>query len=538
MSDADEAVNRREVAYRLFAAEFEDSDLSYSESDDDRSPNYVVTPSGARVNRLFAVGVLTEVEPVSDDVLRGRIVDPTGAFVAYAGQYQPDEQAFLERIETPTFVAMTGKARTFQPDDSDQVFTSVRPESINEVSAATRDRWAVQTAEQTLDRIGHAARALRHDLSGDALQEALLEEGVDEALATGIPLAFDHYGTTPTYLDALRDLALDAARVVAGERDQVGDLTADPDESGPTTAHDIPTGDIDSLSAGDEQETSSDTATTSGSDDRTPTEDGPDSSVAATETGSTDTTAATSSESTTDTATADTGATASEETTVDTESAGSESEETASNDSKTTAQPGDTPGDAGDDLGDFDPEEFELEEETREQVKEEHGVEFQTGAEVEEPDDEDADAGADQADTPEGDEETTEDADADQADTPEGDEETAEAVSEETTQPDSDESVAAADETASQSDTADDSAPADDAGGDEAGGAEPPDDLQAAVVELMGDVDDGDGAPRADLVAEMEQRYGVGEDDTDDAIQDALMDGECYEPGDGRYKPI
>jgi RPA family protein len=90
MSDADQSgAGRREVAYRIFAAEFDDADYSYSESDEDRAPNYVITPTGARANRLFVVGVLTEVETVSEDVLRARVVDPTGAFVLYAGQYQP-----------------------------------------------------------------------------------------------------------------------------------------------------------------------------------------------------------------------------------------------------------------------------------------------------------------------------------------------------------------------------------------------------------------------------------------------------------------
>ena len=74
-------IQEREVARRLFAVEFDDATLSYSESDEERAPNYVVTPTGARVNRLFAVGALTEVESVNDDVLRGRIADSTGAFV-------------------------------------------------------------------------------------------------------------------------------------------------------------------------------------------------------------------------------------------------------------------------------------------------------------------------------------------------------------------------------------------------------------------------------------------------------------------------
>jgi len=225
---------RREVAWRLFAAEYDDADFDYSESDEERAPNYVVTPTGARVNRLFVVGVLTEVEQVSDEVLRGRVVDPTGAFVLYAGQYQPDEMAFLESADPPMFVAVTGKARTFQPDDSDRVFTSIRPESINEVDADTRDRWVVQTAEQTLDRASTFADALDAGQRGDDLRAALEARGVDAGLASGVPLAIEHYATTKSYLAAVRDLALDSARVVAGESDadDVGPLDLAPDEGG------------------------------------------------------------------------------------------------------------------------------------------------------------------------------------------------------------------------------------------------------------------------------------------------------------------
>ncbi|MFW5938581.1 MAG: RPA family protein, partial [Halanaeroarchaeum sp.] len=221
---------QREVAYRLFAAEFDDADFTYAESDEERAPNYVVTPTGARVNRMFVVGVLTEVEQVSDDVLRARIVDPTGAFVVYAGQYQPEAMAFFDRAEPPAFVAVTGKARTFQPDDSEIVYTSIRPESANEVTAETRDRWVVQTAEQTLDRIETFAGAIDLAERGDALTDALSRRGIRPGLAAGIPKAMDHYGTTTGYLAEMRRVAIDAARVVANELDEVASPGLAPDE--------------------------------------------------------------------------------------------------------------------------------------------------------------------------------------------------------------------------------------------------------------------------------------------------------------------
>ncbi len=91
--ESDDEVPGRELAYRLFAAEYDDASLSYAESDEERAPNYVITPTGARLNRVFVVGTLTEVTSVNDEMVRARVVDPTGAFVVYAGQYQPDELA-------------------------------------------------------------------------------------------------------------------------------------------------------------------------------------------------------------------------------------------------------------------------------------------------------------------------------------------------------------------------------------------------------------------------------------------------------------
>ncbi|MFB6154225.1 MAG: RPA family protein [Halodesulfurarchaeum sp.] len=225
---------RREVAHRVFAHEFNASDFTYAESEEERAPNYLVTPTGARMNRLFVVGVLTEVEPVSDDVVRARIVDPTGAFVSYAGQYQSDALAFFERAEPPMFVALTGKARTFQPEGSDRVFTSIRPETVNEVDGSTRDRWVVQTAEHTLERIAVMGAALEREERGDDLSTLLADSDVRPALAAGVPRAIEHYGTTPTYLASLQDLAIDALRVVAGEIDEVERPSAEPDESGHT----------------------------------------------------------------------------------------------------------------------------------------------------------------------------------------------------------------------------------------------------------------------------------------------------------------
>jgi len=148
------SVPTREVARRAFAAEFNDATYTFKESDDDRAPVYSLLPTGQRANRVFVVGTLTETEDVGDDseYWRGRIVDPTGTFFAYAGQYQPEATSVLRETETPAYVAVVGKPRSYETDEGD-VNVSLRPESITVVDGETRNRWVVETADRTLDRI-------------------------------------------------------------------------------------------------------------------------------------------------------------------------------------------------------------------------------------------------------------------------------------------------------------------------------------------------------------------------------------------------
>jgi len=182
----------REVARRVFAREFNDASHTFKESDDERAPVYLLLPTGERANRVFLVGTLTEKEDVGEDdeYWRGRIVDPTGTFFVYAGQYQPDAASTLRDLEPPAYVAVVGKPRTYETDDG-SVNVSVRPESITAVDSATRDRWVVEAAQRTLERAAafedesnEYARMAReeYDLSVDDYQGMALAalEGLDE----------------------------------------------------------------------------------------------------------------------------------------------------------------------------------------------------------------------------------------------------------------------------------------------------------------------------------------------------------------------
>ncbi|RLM33795.1 hypothetical protein [Haloarcula sp. Atlit-120R] len=586
----DSGPGRREVAHRLFAAEFDDADFSYSESDEERAPNYVVTPTGARVNRLFLVGVLTELEQVNDDVLRARVVDPTGPFVVYAGQYQPDELAFLEAADPPMFVAVTGKARTFQPDDSDRVFTSVRPESISEVDGDTRDRWVVQAAEQTVSRIGQLASAKQAGLTGDELRLALLDQGIDESAAAGITLALDHYGTTGDYLDALRTTALDAARVVAGDTDEAeglslspGDGTDDPipllasldldtyPSTPETTDEDIAataeSGSPSEAATDDGEATGPSAQTAEASDIESSTADEADAAESGAPADAADAEPAPESagapagdespEPDADAATSDAPAETPEPAT-DAEPDETTAGDSAGEDAPTTPTPSESvngspapsepatdadstvedepesssePG-ADEDLGDFDTE-FELDDDEREEIEQEYGTDFQSGTEVDEPGEADIET-PDPEDLAEAAEEG---APADAADAEPAPESPGAPAGDESPEPDAD--AATSDAPAETPETATDAAADETTAGDSASEDATEDvDLEDAAMEVMDELDDGSGADREELRSTVAGRYGADADAVEDAIQDALMGGRCYEPEDGKLKPI
>lgn len=203
----------REVAWRIFAKEFNDSTLE-TESQDERSPSYLITPLGAQVNRLYAVGVLTEIEnkgTPEEPFWRGRVTDPTGTFSISAGQYQPNVATTLANMEPPLFVAVVGKANTYKPDD-ETFLTSIRAELVKEVTEEQRDYWILEASKGLKERIEMASEAKKMD---PVSAEELIELGYDEKLAEGIKKADEHYPAIP--LEKYERILEDALRYVLPE---------------------------------------------------------------------------------------------------------------------------------------------------------------------------------------------------------------------------------------------------------------------------------------------------------------------------------
>jgi len=182
---------RRETAWRVFAGEYNDSNFELKGSGE-KTPSYVITPLGAKVNRLFIVGVLTDVENISEsgELVRGHISDPTGVYTLYSGQYQKDATDALLAIEVPAFVAVLGKARTYKPEEG-VLYVSVRPEKIMEVNAEARDQWILETCESTKERIEAVLEAMKMN---PANAYDLRKLGYSRDLSDGVVAALKNYG--------------------------------------------------------------------------------------------------------------------------------------------------------------------------------------------------------------------------------------------------------------------------------------------------------------------------------------------------------
>ncbi|MDD1675424.1 MAG: nucleic acid-binding protein [Methanomicrobiales archaeon] len=144
----------REPAKRVFAQELREARFHFKEGTEEKSPTYVLLPTGERANRIFLVGTLTEKERKGDQNLfyQARIADPTGTFYCIAGSYQPDAMQQIARIEPPAFVAVVGKPSVYD-SPTGAALVSVRAESITTVDAETRNLWILDTARSTLNRL-------------------------------------------------------------------------------------------------------------------------------------------------------------------------------------------------------------------------------------------------------------------------------------------------------------------------------------------------------------------------------------------------
>jgi uncharacterized protein len=140
---------RGDAASRIFAWELLHPDTRVDTSHP--AVHTVYSAGGAVCRNLYVCGVLTELVKDGDDILRGRLADPTGAFPLFIGRPELLARDDCISIQPPSFVACCGKIEVLGGGPGRTV--SIRPWYVHRVERAVRDAWIVRTAQCTLERI-------------------------------------------------------------------------------------------------------------------------------------------------------------------------------------------------------------------------------------------------------------------------------------------------------------------------------------------------------------------------------------------------
>ncbi|MFH0967489.1 MAG: hypothetical protein V1862_07390 [Methanobacteriota archaeon] len=141
---------------RVYALELQQTDLIIRGKGGRQAE--IITPSGARISRVFSCGALTEINKNGKGGGFVRVADPTGVLIIFLKSRMPDILATLDSLTTPAFVSVTANIET-DTGSGDSGFRLVL-ETIQPSDRASRDRWILRTALITLERLRNLASHL------------------------------------------------------------------------------------------------------------------------------------------------------------------------------------------------------------------------------------------------------------------------------------------------------------------------------------------------------------------------------------------
>jgi hypothetical protein len=107
-----------------------------------------ITPTGARIHRIFCIGVLTEVQVQNSRAVEARVSDPTGGFSISVNRSCPHVADLLAATEPPAFIAFSGELVQKGTEE-----IRVIADSCKIVQRSDRDRFIHLCAEDTIRRL-------------------------------------------------------------------------------------------------------------------------------------------------------------------------------------------------------------------------------------------------------------------------------------------------------------------------------------------------------------------------------------------------
>jgi hypothetical protein len=207
-------VSRREPAWRVTARELESS-FEEEKGEGERPATYLLSPFGARMNRVLLAGNLSPAESIGRDesqtFWRARLSDPTGAVAVTAGTFQPRAMAQLRAASAPRPAIVVGKAHLFRGRDG-VGYVSVRAEAVRSVAEAEERACLADIVRQTLDRLDLLERVEKEP---NLTEEAVRAQGVPRGWLRAAVESRRRYPNVDR--DAFRRELGNAIRRVAGE---------------------------------------------------------------------------------------------------------------------------------------------------------------------------------------------------------------------------------------------------------------------------------------------------------------------------------
>lgn len=156
----------REPAWRVTTRELESS-LEEERGTGERAASYLLSPFGARMNRVLLAGTLSAAEPIGREepstFWRSRLSDPLGTVAVTAGSFQPRAMAQLRSAPAGRPALVIGKLHLFQGRDGVGI-VSVRAEAVRPVAEGDERATLAEIVRHSLDRLDLLER-LEHEPS-------------------------------------------------------------------------------------------------------------------------------------------------------------------------------------------------------------------------------------------------------------------------------------------------------------------------------------------------------------------------------------
>jgi RPA family protein len=195
---------------RLFALEMQQTDHIQTRPGEKQVS--LISPSGAKISKLYFCGVLTEMTNPGGKNPSIRVADPTGGVSFFIKPQNKEVLKILEQVTPPAFVSILAfieKNIKKSPVEEEHAPYQCVIERLIEVSRKERDNWIIETADHTMARI-----ETFYQLLVDSSTLSPPKEGENFIAWMDTSRSKNHYHTSLKQLRVLAQMAANALEQV------------------------------------------------------------------------------------------------------------------------------------------------------------------------------------------------------------------------------------------------------------------------------------------------------------------------------------